>query len=185
MEIKASLNQLRMSPRKIRLVIDLVRKMPVDAALNQLKFSGKLAGAPVAKLIESAIANAENTYSLERTNLFIKEIRSDEGKMLKRWMPKAHGRATVIRKRAAHVTLILGEIHDSGQHEKKEVKVEKPIKLEDLAKEAEIKTNKKAAKKGEDKKDDSETKPTKSKSSKAAPEKGFVSKVFNRKAGER
>src|SRR5574344_2507486 len=124
MEIKASLNDLRMSPRKVRLVIDLIRKMPVDAALAQLKFTHKLATEPVAKMIESAIANGVNTYGLDRNNLFIKEIRSDEGTTLKRWMPKAHGRATVIRKRGAHVKVVLGEIVDSGKHEKKVVKTE-------------------------------------------------------------
>ena len=137
MEVKASLKHLRMSPRKVRLVIDIIRKMPVTGALDQLKFVNKLAAEPVAKLIKSAIASAENTYSLEKDNLFIKEIRSDEGVMLKRWMPRAHGRATSIRKRGCHLSLTLSEIKDSGPREKKKVKAEEPVKLEKLAKEGE------------------------------------------------
>ncbi|MFA5753823.1 MAG: 50S ribosomal protein L22, partial [Patescibacteria group bacterium] len=106
MEVKANLKHLRMSPRKARLVIDVIRKMPVLTALDQLKFVNKLAAQPIIKLIRSAIANAENTYSLERDNLYIKEFRSDEGVMLKRWMPRAHGRATSIRKRGCHLSLV-------------------------------------------------------------------------------
>lgn len=178
MEIKASLNDLRMSPRKVRLVIDLIRKMPVDKALAQLKFTNKLATEPVAKMIESAIANGVNTYGLDRNNLFIKEIRSDEGTTLKRWMPKAHGRATVIRKRGAHVSVVLGEITDSGKHEKKVVKTEAPMKLEDLAKEAE-----KTSKTSKKKEVEEGTTTVKAKTKKAAPEKGFAAKVFRRKVG--
>lgn len=181
MEIKASLNHLRMSPRKIRLVIDLVRKMPVEKAIAQLKFSGKKAALPVVKLIESGIANAADLYSIDKSNLFIKEIRSDEGLTLKRWMPKAHGRATLLRKRGAHVSLVLAEITESGKKEKKAApKAEAPIKLSDLAKEAE--TDKKAAKKDEAK---AESKEVKAKAAKGdvAGSKGFANKVFRRKAG--
>lgn len=168
MEVKASLNHLRMSPRKIRLVIDVVRKMPVETALDQLKFVNKLAAEPVAKLIRSAIANGENTYSLERDNLYIKEIRSDEGVTLKRWMPRAHGRATSIRKRGCHLSLVLAEIKESGKKEAKVVKAADPVKLEKLAKEGEAAVQKVAAK------------ADKEKGKKAAGEK---TKMFRRKAG--
>ncbi len=168
MEVKANLKHLRMSPRKARLVIDIIRKMPVDTALDQLQFINKLAAEPIAKLIKSAIANAENTYSLERSNLYIKEIMSDEGVMLKRWMPRAHGRATAIRKRGCHLTLILSEIKASGKSEKKVVKVADPVKLEKLAKEGEKATAKSALK------------AVKEKGQKAAGEKA---KMFRRKAG--
>jgi len=167
MEVKASLKHLRMSPQKVRLVINVIRKMPVTAALDQLKFVNKLAAEPVAKLIRSAIANAENTYNLDKDNLFIKEIRSDEGVMLKRWMPRAHGRATSIRKRGCHISLTLGEIKDSGPKEKKAVKAAEPVKLEKLAKEGEKMA--KAAPAG-----------AKDKVKKASGEK---TKIFRRKAG--
>jgi len=168
MEVKANLKHLRMSPRKIRLVIDVIRQMPVATALDQLKFINKLAAEPIAKLIRSAIANGENTYSLERDNLYIKEIRSDEGVMLKRWMPRAHGRATSLRKRGCHLSLVLAEIKESGKKEKKVVKTADPVKLEKLSKEGE-----KAMAKVTGKSD-------KEKGKKSAGEK---TKMFRRKAG--
>lgn len=137
MEIKASLKNLRMSAQKTRLVADVIRKMPVLEAIDQLKFVNKLAAKPVADLIKSAIANAENTYNLERSNLFIKEIKVDEGVTLKRWMPRAHGRATSIRKRGCHVSIKLAEIKVSEKIEKKTVKVEEPVKLDKMVKEGE------------------------------------------------
>jgi len=151
MEVKASLKHLRMSPRKIRLVIDVIRGMAVATALDQLKFINKKATGPIAKLILSAIANAENTYNLERDNLYIKEIRSDEGVMLKRWMPRAHGRATSIRKRGCHLSLVLAEIKASGQKEKKVVKIADPVKLEKLSQESDKKLGKLAPKAEKDK----------------------------------
>lgn len=168
MEVKASLKHLRMSPRKTRLVIDVIRKMPVTTALDQLKFINKLATEPIIKLINSAISNGVNTYNLDRDNLYIKEIRSDEGVMLKRWMPRAHGRATSLRKRGCHLSLILAEIKESGRKEKKTVKVAEPVKLEKLAKEGEKATAKVAAKLA------------KEKGKKSAGEK---TKMFRRKAG--
>lgn len=171
MEVKASLKHLKMSAQKVRLVIDVVRKLPVETALQQLKFINKQAALPVAKLIKSAIANAENTYNLNRNNLMIASIKADEGVTMKRWMPKAHGRATVIRKRGSHIHLVLKEIKESAKVEKKKVDVAEPVKLEKLVKEGEkgakavAKTDKEAAKKGA---------PT------AMPEKP---KVFRRKAG--
>jgi len=153
MEVKASLKHLRMSAQKVRLVIDIVRKMPVVSALDQLKFVNKKACLPVRKLIKSAIANAVNTYELDKNNLFIKEIRADEGVTLKRWMPRAHGRASAIRKRGCHIEVTLAEIKDSGKKEKKVIKTAEPVKLEKLAKEGEkaakitTKTEKTGAKK--------------------------------------
>lgn len=135
MEVKANLKHLRMSAQKVRLVIDVIRRMPVETALDQLKFINKLATGPVTKLIKSAIANAVNTYSLEKNNLYIKEIRSNEGATLKRWRPRAQGRATPIRKRGCHLNLILAEIKVSGNSKKKVLKVADPVKLEKLVKE--------------------------------------------------
>jgi len=190
MEVKASLKHLRMSPRKARLVMDVVRKMPVNTALDQLKFINKKATDPIACLIRSAIANGVNTYSLEADNLYIKEIRSDEGVMLKRWMPRAHGRATSIRKRGCHLNLILGEIKESGQKEKKVVKVADPVKLEKLAADSA-----KTTKGGSSKKDSKAKVSVSDKSSEAidprmenhvpvkADGKGFSAKMFRRKAG--
>ncbi len=132
MEVKASLKHLRISPRKSRLVAGLVRGLEVNKAVNQLKFLNKKSAQPILKLLNSAISSAVNNYELDKNNLIIKEIRVEDGKTLKRWMPRAHGRATVIRKRMCHIYIILSEIVDSGKREAKKVSVEAPVKIDDL-----------------------------------------------------
>lgn len=192
MEIKAKLKNLRISPRKIRLVVDVIRGMEVSVALSQLKFINKKAVKPLEKLIKSGVANAEHNYELDKDNLYIKEIRVDEGATLHRWMPRAYGRATPIRKRASHILLTLAEIKDSGKKESKKQKVAAPIKLDGGAKKSD-KTTKKAL---EDKKTASqkEAEPEKAVDSKSvsktgqasiekSSQKGFVKKFFRRKSG--
>lgn len=98
-----------MSPRKVRAVTDLVKGLPVNAAIKQLMFSPKRAGSPLLKLLKSAISNAKNNFRLEPQNLFIKEFRVDEGSVFKRYMPRARGRATIIKKRTSRVSLVLEE----------------------------------------------------------------------------
>jgi large subunit ribosomal protein L22 len=107
----AKLNNCPTSPRKMRLVADLVRGEKVDKALNILRFSPKEASNRLEKLLLSAIANwqAKNEDAdIESAELFIKEIRVDGGSMLKRLRPAPQGRAHRIRKRSNHVTLVLG-----------------------------------------------------------------------------
>lgn len=110
MEVKAQLRFTRMSPKKIRLVTNLIAGMPVSRALEQLSALQKAAAQPVEKLLRSAIANAEHNFGMEENNLYISEATANLAGMLKRYTPKAHGRATVIRKRMAHVTVTLKEI---------------------------------------------------------------------------
>lgn len=129
MQITAKLKYLRMSPRKVRLVANVVRKMEVNSALDQLKFINKKAAKPIEKLINSGIANAEHNYELNKNNLYIKEIRVDESTTLKRWIPRAFGRATPIRKRSSHIFLTLGELKDSNTVKFKKQTIEAPIKL--------------------------------------------------------
>ncbi len=108
----AKLNNCPTSPRKMRLVADLIRGEKVEKALSILKFSQKEASRRLEKLVLSAIANwqAKNEEAnIEEANLFVKEIRVDGGKMLKRLRPAPQGRAHRIRKRSNHVTIILGE----------------------------------------------------------------------------
>ena len=137
MQVTAKLNNLKISAKKVRLVAALVRELPAERALDQIKFIGKLSARPIAKLIKSAVANAEHNFDLDKSNLFIKEIKVDEGKPLKRWIPKAHGRATVLKKHSCHITLILEEIKDSGVKQAKTVKLEAPVKLGSKPKEDE------------------------------------------------
>ena len=105
--IKAQLNGLRIAPRKVRLLADLVKRKTVPAALDQLAFMAKRSGVPLAKLIESAAANAHTNHKLERSALVIKELRVDEGVKLKRFIPKGFGRAAPIQKKTSRITVIL------------------------------------------------------------------------------
>lgn len=112
-ESHAQLKSLRMSPRKVRLVVDLIRGLEVDKALAQLAFSKKDAARPVKKLLESAIANAVHNKSMKREGLMIEGGFVDEGRAIKRWQPRAFGRANPLRKRSAHITLILSGMIDA------------------------------------------------------------------------
>ncbi len=109
MEAGASLHFLRMSPRKVRLVADLVRGKGVEEALRTLRFTHRAASGPLKKLIESAVANAENNHGLDIDTLLVQEIRVDEGPTLKRYRPRAHGRAFPIHKKTSHVSVVLAE----------------------------------------------------------------------------
>ncbi len=194
MEIKAKAKHIRMSPKKIRLVADIVRGMETVRALNQLNFINKKAAGPIIKLIKSAIANAVHNYELDGNNLYIKEIKIDEGKVLKRWMPRAHGRATPVRKGSSHIILVLAEIKDSGTIGAKKRKIEAPVNLKEMTKKVEgdkVKREEKEAKVAEKAVKPEEVKKseelTSGKSAVLKPEKadkkGFVSRMFRRKRG--
>jgi large subunit ribosomal protein L22 len=107
MKVRAELNYLRISPRKVRLVSGLIRGMPVKDAEAELRFLPKRASLPLLKLLKSAVANAEYNFNLERRGLVISEIRVDQGPVLKRFRARAFGRAAQILKRTSHVTLVL------------------------------------------------------------------------------
>ena len=96
---------VRMSPMKVRRVVDLVRGMPVGQAASVLQFAEQAAAKPVAKLVASAVANAENNFDLDPTTLVISTITVDEGPTMKRFQPRAQGRAYRIRKRTSHITV--------------------------------------------------------------------------------
>ncbi len=102
---KAKLNYLRLAPRKVRLVTKLISGMPADQAELHLKFLGKRAARPVLKLLRSATANAKSNYDLEKKDLLIKRALVNEGPTLKRWIPRAMGRATPIMKRTSHIEI--------------------------------------------------------------------------------
>lgn len=106
-EAKAQLNTYRQSPRKVRVVADLVRGKSVDDALALLTFTAKRASDPIKKLISSAAANAKNLSMGE--DLVVKEIRVDGGRTLYRRRPRSRGMANPIRKRTSHVTVVVGE----------------------------------------------------------------------------
>ncbi|AEI66756.1 MULTISPECIES: 50S ribosomal protein L22 [Myxococcaceae] len=111
MESTAHLRFLRMSPRKISTVAELVRGKPVEAALNILKFTKRAAAKPVEKLIKSAVANAtdKSKGQVDVDTLYVKTISVDQGPTQRRFMPRAMGRATPIKKKTAHVHVVLAE----------------------------------------------------------------------------
>jgi len=108
-EVKASARYIRISPRKVRVVIDLVRGKSVNEALTLLKFIPKRASKPIAKVIASAAANAEHNYNLNKDNLVISQAYVDQGPTLKRWHPRQRGQAFPILKRTSHITVAVKE----------------------------------------------------------------------------
>jgi large subunit ribosomal protein L22 len=109
METRAVAKYIRISPRKVRLVMDQLRGKRVEEALNLLNFAPQKSAYIVKKLINSAVANAEENTEIDVDTLFVKTIYADEGPTLKRFRPRAMGRATRIRKRTSHITVILEE----------------------------------------------------------------------------
>lgn len=109
-EYKAKLSHLRISPRKTRLVADLIRKCSIEDAQYQLQMSTKRASVPMLKLLNSAIANARSAdANTSAQDLFIKEIRVDMGRTLRRFRPVSRGRAHPIAKRTSHIAIVLGQ----------------------------------------------------------------------------
>ena len=109
MDVHASLRHLRMSPRKVRLVVDVIRGKSVSEADTLLSFIKKEAAHPVQKLLRSALANAIHNFQLSKDVLRVKTITVDGGPMLKRSRPRAFGRAAPIRKRTSHIQLVLSD----------------------------------------------------------------------------
>ena len=108
-EVRAVEKYIRMSSFKVRLVTNAVKGKQVDDALNQLKFMTKAAAVPVAKAIKSAVANAEENFSLNRADLYVARIQSDEGPLRKWRRFGARGRFKPILRRSAHITVVLSE----------------------------------------------------------------------------
>jgi large subunit ribosomal protein L22 len=109
MESRAKLSFARLSPRKTRLVVDMVRGKDIQIALNILKFTPQPSARLVAKLISSAVANAEQKGVSDIDRLFVKAISVDGGPVLKRFLPRAMGRASKIRKPTSHITVVLAD----------------------------------------------------------------------------
>ncbi|UCG13038.1 MAG: 50S ribosomal protein L22 [Deltaproteobacteria bacterium] len=109
MEVKAVTRYLRISPHKARLVTELVKGKSVEEALTILNFARKKGASLVTKTLRSAVANAEQNPNIDVDTLYIKRIFVDEGPTMKRWRPRAMGRATRILKRSSHITVVLDE----------------------------------------------------------------------------
>lgn len=112
MEARCVTRYLRVAPRKMRLVADLIRGMNVNDAIQTLQFTQKRAAVPVLKAVKSAVANlvnSEKASNVDPDKLFVKTVFVDEGPTMKRYLPRAMGRATLIRKRTSHLTLYVAE----------------------------------------------------------------------------
>lgn len=109
MEARAVLKDARISPRKVKIVLDLIRGKDLDVAMATLKHTPKAACEPLEKLLKSAAANAENNHNMDKDNLYVSECFVTAGRTLKRIMPRAQGRAYRILKRTSHITLVLKE----------------------------------------------------------------------------
>lgn len=112
MEAIAITKYVRISPYKVRQVMDLVRGEPVDRALAILKYMPQKAAREVARTIKSAAANAENNFDMVPDDLFIKRIYADEGPRLRRHMPRARGRVDILRKPTTHITVVVDDGED-------------------------------------------------------------------------
>lgn len=109
MEAKAVAKYIRVSPNKARQVVDLIRGKDVNEALAILRFLPKRAAKPVEKCLRSAIANAEHNYDLDVDSLYIAKVCVDQGPTLKRYRPRAFGRADLVRRRTSHITVVVRE----------------------------------------------------------------------------
>jgi len=109
MEAKAQAKMVRISSRKVKLVIDLIRGKGLGESLSILRLTPRAASPVVEKLVRSAAANADHNYNMELDKLYIKEIYVGEGPTLKRFRPRAQGRASQILKRTSHITVIVAE----------------------------------------------------------------------------
>ncbi len=142
--MKAFLKNYRQSPRKVRLVANLIKGKSVPQAIVELDYLAKRAGEPITKLLMSAVSNAKTNFNIEKEDLMIKELRVDKGIVMKRMMPAAMGTGHRINKRTSHITIVLAEKGAKTESAKKEKKVKtektaKPVK--------EVKAKKAVAKK--------------------------------------
>jgi large subunit ribosomal protein L22 len=184
MQVSAQLNNLRKSPRKVRLVANMLKGISVKDADEQLKFLVKGSVPSLGKLLKSAVANAENNLGLDKDNLFIKDVIVNESKKLKRWLPRAHGRASLLLKRTSDIKIILEELVE-GKGRKKIKKQE----IKDIKAVKGVETEKKEKEKTEESKEEKKEivkerveKEFVDEKKKAEKSKGFLKRVFRRKS---
>lgn len=140
MEVRAIAKSVRVSPRKLRLVVDAMKNMPIDNAFRMLQVTNKRAAAVVGKTLQSAVANAVNNAKLDRNNLLIASITVNEAPAFKRFRPSTRGRIHPYKKRGSHLTIVLKE---------KAIQVVAPVKkAEDIKKEKTEVKKQKEVKKG-------------------------------------
>jgi large subunit ribosomal protein L22 len=185
------LNNLRVAPRKIRLVTNLIKKMDVEDALSQLDVTIKRGSAPVKKLLLSAISNGENNFGIDRNNMYVLDVIVGAGPTLKRWMPKAYGRAGQILKRTSQIELILEErIEGKGRKTQEQLEKERQARAEEKkkAEKARAKEREEAEKSQDKSPEEGKTKLAEKIKDSEKPKKaidkkgGWGSKIFRRKS---
>lgn len=166
-KVIAKLNYLHVAPRKVRLVVNALKGLSANEAEAQLLFRSKRSSGAILKLLRSAIANAKNNHKLKPENLFVKNIQVNQGPMLKRFLPRAMGRATPLHKKMSHVVLTLGEKEKAKESRFNipALKKTKAPKKEKTAKKIEIKNEHERA-----------ARP------KTGGKPGFFKRIFNRKS---
>ena len=178
-QVKVKLNHLKIPPRKVRILADVIRGLALQEAEAKLMMSPRRPKEALIKLLRSAAADAKNNFKLDVSKLFIKEIRVDQGPKSKRWTPRSRGSASLIEKKTSHVTLILGLLAE-GKAPRFTIEIKKKEKKDETAK-----------KNKHEKAEDSESKsaPEKPKEKetakaevKASAKSGLFKKMFQRKS---
>jgi len=193
MKVTAELNNLRISPRKVKLVADLIKGMNAVEAVSQLDVAIKKTSGYMQKLLLSAMANAENNFGLSKNNLYVLDAVVGAGPTLKRWMPKAYGRAGQILKRTSKVRIVLEErIEGKDRKSKEQMETEKAERIKKATQELKKESKKEESKKEEDKAEIKEAKTEKVVDAKAKSGEGtkkglgeaksWKNKIFRRKS---
>lgn len=121
----ATVYNIRISPKKVNLIAEMIRRKPVNEASTMLKYTTKRSAPLIYKVLQSAIANAENNFKQDRANLIVEEVLVGKGTTLKRFMPVSRGRAHAIRKRSTHITVKVGVLDTSKTASKRSIKAMK------------------------------------------------------------
>lgn len=180
-EVKAFARYIHVSPQKLRLVANLIRRTPVDVALEQLRFSSKNAAVPLAKAINSAVANATHNFDLKKENLFVKAVTIDQGPVFQRYAPRAQGRAFVERKRTSHINVVLESRERTGK------KTRSIFSLRPRSGETEVAEVKKTNQQKTGEVNDNKPAPKQAPRGSEKRKNSFISlkrRLFNRKSGE-
>ncbi|MEK7169416.1 MAG: 50S ribosomal protein L22 [Patescibacteria group bacterium] len=178
-QVKVKLNHLKIPPRKVRILADVIRGLPLQEAEAKLMMSPRRPKEALIKLLRSAAADAKNNFKLDVSELFIKEIRVDQGPKSKRWTPRSRGSASLIEKKTSHVTLILGLL-PNGKAPRFTIEIKKKEKKDET-------TKKHKHEKAEDSESKSAPEKPKEKETakaevKASAKSGLFKKMFQRKS---
>lgn len=183
MQVKAKLNNLRIAPRKSRLVAGLIKGLDAQKALDQLDITVKRSAPQIKKLLASAISSGENNYGLDKDNLYVFDVVVKAGPMLKRWMPKAYGRAGQILKRTSKLELILEErVEGKGRKTKEQMEEEKKKRIEQKKKIEKSQTEKPGKESETEKVEKAAKSETGKSKAKTGKQGGIVNKILRRKS---